>query len=147
MWFELRRIDSAQAEACATDSRKTCATTARGDTGRELPKSSREKCQLATKQSPLVVAQLRPSNMNLGKHTRMPQRLAGRSQKKHVELPKLPVLPAAFCCFDWSWGTIWEAIYTFPDDRIPARAAMSYWSVICPENEAPGLWRKWLAVM
>jgi hypothetical protein len=28
-----------------------------------------------------------------------------------------------------------------------ARAAMSYWSVIGPEAEAPGLWRKWLAAV
>jgi len=36
--------------------------------------------------------------------------------KKNHELSKLPLLPAASCWFDWSWGTIREAIYTFPGD-------------------------------
>ena len=101
----------------------------------------------ATKLSLLIVPQLCPSIVNPGKHTRMPQKLAGRSQKNTSSCPSSRFFLLLLVGLIGVGAQSGRLSTRFRVIRIPARAAMSYWSVICPENEAPGLWRKWLAVV
>jgi hypothetical protein len=91
--------------------------------------------------------QLRPSIMNLGKHTRMPQKFAGRSQKNASNCPSSRFFLLLLVGLIGVGAQSGKLSTRFRVIRIPARAAMSYWSVVCPENEAPGLWGKWLTVV
>ena len=92
--------------------------------------------RVATKLSLLIVPQLCPSIVNPGKHTRMPQKLAGRNQKNH-ELSKLPLIPAASRWVGRSWGRVREAIYTFPSDRIRRASCLELLVCDLPGKRSP----------